>query len=348
MSQTRALSELTSIQIGGTPAEIFLAKTRDDLIEHTLELWRSGDDWLVLGGGSNMVVADDCSDLRVVKVENRGIEIIRGKDDSKVTLRVQAGEDWDDFVAYTVEHGLAGVEAMSGIPGTVGAGPVQNIGAYGQELSDVLLRLEFLDYETHEVAVLEAKDLGFGYRTSVIKRGRPGVITWVELELQKLDGLSRPLYSTQIAADLGVEMGDQVPLADVRKSVLKLRASKGMVLSATDPDSVSCGSFFTNPIVSDKMARTLPTEAPRWEDEDDEGLTVKLSAAWLIETAGIGKGFSLPGSGAAISSKHTLAIINKGGATAQDVLQLASYVQLQVSNRFGINLVPEPNLIGFD
>jgi UDP-N-acetylmuramate dehydrogenase len=261
---------------------------------------------------------------------------------------VQAGEDWDDFVAYTVEHGLAGVEAMSGIPGTVGAGPVQNIGAYGQELSDVLLRLEFLDYETHEVAVLEAKDLGFGYRTSVIKRGRPGVITWVELELQKLDGLSRPLYSTQIAADLGVEMGDQVPLADVRKSVLKLRASKGMVISATDPDSVSCGSFFTNPIVSDKMARTLPTEAPRWEDEDDEGLTVKLSAAWLIETAGIGKGFSLPGSGAAISSKHTLAIINKGGATAQDVLQLASYVQLQVSNRFGINLVPEPNLIGFD
>ncbi len=348
MSQSRALSELTSIQIGGTPAEIFVAKTRDDLIEHTLELWRSGDDWLVLGGGSNMVVADDCSDLRVVKVENRGIENIRGKDDAKVTLRVQAGEDWDDFVAYTVEHGLAGVEAMSGIPGTVGAGPVQNIGAYGQELSDVLLRLEFLDYETHEVAVLEAKDLGFGYRTSVIKRGRPGVITWVELELQKLDGLSRPLYSTQIAADLGVEMGDQVPLADVRKSVLKLRASKGMVLSATDPDSVSCGSFFTNPIVSDKMARTLPTDAPRWEDEDDEGLTVKLSAAWLIEAAGIGKGFSLPGSGAAISSKHTLAIINKGGATAQDVLQLASYVQLQVSNRFGINLVPEPNLIAFD
>lgn len=348
MSQTRALSELTSIKIGGTPAEIFAAKTRDDLIEHTLELWRSGDDWLVLGGGSNMVVADDCSDLRVVKVENRGIEIIRGQDDSKVTLRVQAGEDWDNFVAYTVEHGLAGIEAMSGIPGTVGAGPVQNIGAYGQELSDVLLRLEFLDYETHEVAVVEAKDLGFGYRTSVIKRGRPGVITWVELELQKLEGLSRPLYSTQIAADLGVEMGDQVPLADVRKSVLKLRASKGMVLSATDPDSVSCGSFFTNPIVSDKMARTLPSEAPRWEDEDDEGLTVKLSAAWLIETAGIGKGFSLPGSGAAISSKHTLAIINKGGSTAQDVLQLASYVQLQVSNRFGINLVPEPNLIGFD
>ncbi|MEY4019555.1 MAG: hypothetical protein RLZZ590_855 [Actinomycetota bacterium] len=347
MTEITPLSQLTSMRVGGQPAEIYVAKTRDDLVEHALELWRSGDDWLVLGGGSNMVVADDCSALRVVKVENRGIENIRGKDDSKVTLRVQAGEDWDDFVAYTVDQGLAGIEAMSGIPGTVGAGPVQNIGAYGQELSDVLLRLEFLDYETHEAAVLDAKDLGFGYRTSVIKRGRPGVITWVELELQKLDGLSRPLYSTQIAADLGVQMGDQVPLEDVRKSTLKLRASKGMVLSESDPDSVSCGSFFTNPIVSDKVARTLPSDAPRWEDEDDEGLTVKLSAAWLIETAGIGKGFSLPGSGAAISSKHTLAIVNKGGATAQDVLQLASYVQLQVSNRFGINLVPEPNLIGF-
>ncbi len=347
MSSSTALRELTSIRVGGSPSEIFVAKTRDDLIEHTLELWRSGEDWLILGGGSNMVVADDCADLRVVKVENRGIETIRSSSENKVVLRVQAGENWDELVAYTVANGLAGIEAMSGIPGTVGAAPVQNIGAYGQELSDVLLRLEFLDYETHEVAAIEAKDLGFGYRTSIIKRGRPGVITWVELELQKLDGLSRPLYSTQIAADLGVEMGNQVALADVRSSVLKLRASKGMVLSEADPDSVSCGSFFTNPIVSDKTARTLPSEAPKWEDEDDEGLTVKLSAAWLIETAGIGKGFSLPGSGAAISSKHTLAIVNKGGATAQDVLQLASYVQLQVSNRFGINLVPEPNLIGF-
>ena len=347
MTSATPLSRLTSIRIGGAPAEIYAAKTRDDLVEHTLELWRSGDDWLVLGGGSNMVVADDCSDLRVVKVENRGIENIRGKDDSKVTLRVQAGEDWDDFVAYTVEHGFAGIEAMSGIPGTVGAGPVQNIGAYGQELSDVLLRLEFLDYETHEVAVLDAKDLGFGYRTSVIKRGRPGVITWVELELQKLDGLSRTLYSTQIAADLGVEMGAQVPLEDVRNSVLKLRARKGMVLDANDPDSVSCGSFFTNPIVTDKVARALPDDAPKYESEEDEGLTVKLSAAWLIENAGIEKGFQIAGSGAAISSKHTLAIVNKGGATAQEILQLAEYVQVRVSNKFGINLQPEPNLIGF-
>jgi len=342
-----ALSELTSIRVGGTPAEIYVAKTRDDLVEHTLNVWRSGDDWLILGGGSNMVVADDVSDLRVIKVENLGIEPVRNKDESRVVVRVQAGENWDDFVAHTVKAGLAGIEAMSGIPGTVGAAPVQNIGAYGQELSDSMVRLEFVDYETQEIAVLEAKDLQFGYRDSAIKRGRPGVITWVEFELQKLDGLSRPLYSTQIAADLGVEMGAQVSLQAVRESVLKLRARKGMVLDANDPDSVSCGSFFTNPIVSDRVARGLPDDAPKYESEEDDGLTVKLSAAWLIENAGIEKGFHIAGSKAAISSKHALAIVNTGGATAEEIMQLAEYVQVRVSNKFGINLVPEPNLIGF-
>lgn len=346
-TQPIALSELTSMRVGGTPAEIYVAKTRDDLVEHTLNVWRSGDDWLLLGGGSNMVVADDVSDLRVIKVENMGIEPVRNKDESRVVVRVQAGENWDEFVEHTVKAGLAGIEAMSGIPGTVGAAPVQNIGAYGQELSDSMVRLEFVDYETHEIAVLEAKDLQFGYRDSAIKRGRPGVITWVEFELQKLDGLSRPLYSTQIAADLGVEMGAQVSLQSVRESVLKLRARKGMVLDVNDPDSVSCGSFFTNPIVTDRVARGLPDDAPKYESEEDEGLSVKLSAAWLIENAGIEKGFHIAGSKAAISSKHTLAIVNTGGATAKEILQLAEYVQVRVSNKFGINLVPEPNVIGF-
>ena len=343
---TQALSELTSIRVGGVPAEIFEAKTREDLIEHTLGVWRSGDDWLLLGGGSNIVVADDISELRVIKVSNLGIEPVRQRDESRVTVRVQAGENWDAFVAQMIRQGLAGFEAMSGIPGTVGAGPVQNIGAYGQELSDCMVRLEFLDYETQELAILETKDLQFGYRDSAIKRGRPGVITWVEFELQNLDGLSRPLYSTQIAAELGVEMGAQVPLLDVRNAVLKLRSQKGMVLDANDPDSVSCGSFFTNPMVSDAFARTLPESAPRYENQDDDGLTVKLSAAWLIENAGIKKGFSIAGSKAAISSKHTLAITNRGGATAAEIIQLAEFVQTQVSNQFGINLVPEPNFIG--
>jgi UDP-N-acetylmuramate dehydrogenase len=347
MNSKQSLSELTTMGVGGTPAEIYVAKTRDDLVEHTLNVWRSGEDWLLLGGGSNVVIADDVSDLHVIKVENMGIEPVRNKDDSRVVVRVQAGEDWDGFVNHTVKAGLAGIEAMSGIPGTVGAAPVQNIGAYGQELSDCLVRLEFVDYETQEVAILEAKDLHFGYRDSEIKRGRPGLITWVEFELQKLDGLSRPLYSTQIAADLGVAMGAQVPLKDVRDSVLKLRARKGMLLDPNDADSVSCGSFFTNPIVSDRVARTLPDDAPKYESEEDDGLTVKLSAAWLIENAGIEKGFRIAGSKAAISSKHTLAITNTGGATATEILQLAEYVQMRVSNKYAINLVPEPNLIGF-
>ena len=345
MTETQALAELTSIRVGGRPAELFTAHTRDDLVEHTLEVWRSGENWMLLSGGSNVVVADDISDYRVIRVANRGIEKL-SSNNGRVILRVQAGENWDSLVAQTIEWGLSGIEAMSGIPGLVGAGPVQNIGAYGQELSDTLLRIEFLDYRTEEIAVIDAKDLEFGYRTSAIKRDRPGVVTWVELELLDEGGLSRPLYSTQIAADLGVEVGDQVPLADVRKSVLKLRAQKGMLLDPSDPNSVSCGSFFTNPIVSDKFARTLPFDAPKWEDQDDEGLTVKLSAAWLIEQSGITKGFKLAGSGAAISSKHTLAIVNTGTATAADIVQLAHYVQERVANQWGVTLVPEPNLVG--
>jgi UDP-N-acetylmuramate dehydrogenase len=341
------LSELTTMRVGGQPAEIIVAKTRDDLIEATLEVWRSGDDWLILGGGSNLVVADEVEDLRVIKVETKGIQSFKGSAENKTVLRIQAGENWDDFVDHAIELGLAGVEGMAGIPGTVGAGPVQNIGAYGQELSDTFVRLEFVDYETHEIVILDKADLAFGYRDSVIKRGRTGLITWVELELEHFGGLSAPISSGQIAGAFGVQKGDQLPLREVADNVKKMRASKGMLLSESDPDSVSCGSFFTNPVVSHTFARTLPEVSPRWETLEDDGLTVKLSAAWLIENSGINKGFSLPGSKAAISSKHCLAITNRGGATAKEIVQLANYVQLQVSNRFGITLVPEPNLISF-
>ena len=335
------------MRVGGKPAQIISAQTREDIIEATLEIWRTGEDWLLLGGGSNLVVADDVSDLNVIKVETKGIQAFTSAGGNKTLLRIQAGENWDDFVNHTIDLGLAGVEAMAGIPGTVGAGPVQNIGAYGQELSDTFVRLEFVDYETHEVGILDKADLQFGYRDSVIKRGRAGLITWVELELESFGGLSAPITSGQIAGAFGVNLGDQLPLREVAESVRKMRASKGMLLSDSDPDSVSCGSFFTNPIVSHTFARTLPELSPRWETLEDDGLTVKLSAAWLIENSGIKKGFSVPGSKAAISSKHCLAITNRGGASANEVVQLANYVQLQVSNRFGITLVPEPNLIGF-
>ena len=341
----QALSELTSMRVGGVPASITICSTREELIAAAQSVWSTGENWMVLGGGTNCVFGADISSLHVLKVETTGIEkqVLQGKQ----VWKIPAGVDWDELVAEAVSEGLAGIEGMSGIPGTCGAAPVQNIGAYGQELSDVFLRAEFLDYETGELVILGPKDLKFGYRDSAIKRGRAGIITWIELELIDLEGLSRPLYSGQIAGALNSQMGEQVKLTDVRDAVLKLRAAKGMVLDEKDPNSVSCGSFFTNPIVSDSFARTISSDAPRWETQEDDGLTVKLSAAWLIEQAGIGKDFSLPGSHAAISSKHALAIVNKGGATGEQIAELARFIQERVAAKFGINLVPEPNLIGF-
>ena len=319
------LSELTTIGVGGVPAELIECRSRDDLIENALAVWRTGEDWLILGGGSNLVVADEVPELHVIRVANKGIEKL-----GDGHVRVQAGENWDALVELAVNSGWGGIESLSGIPGTVGAAPVQNIGAYGQEVSNVISRLEFLDYKTRETVILSKDELQFGYRDSIFKRGRIGLITWVEF---------------QFATDL--PSGSTALMKQRREEVLEQRAGKGMVLNPADPDTRSCGSFFMNPIVPDRIARTLPFEAPRWESEADDGLTVKLSAAWLIENAGIPKGFQIAGSGAAISSKHCLAITNRGGATALDVLQLKTFVQERVAARWAIQLVPEPNLIGF-
>jgi UDP-N-acetylmuramate dehydrogenase len=319
------LSELTTIGVGGVPAELIECHSRDDLIENALAVWRTGEDWLILGGGSNLVVADEVPELHVIRVANKGIEKL-----GDGHVRVQAGENWDALVELAVNSGWGGIESLSGIPGTVGAAPVQNIGAYGQEVSNVISRLEFLDYKTRETVILSNDELQFGYRDSIFKRGRIGLITWVEF---------------QFATDLPA--GSAALMQQRRQEVLEQRAGKGMVLNPADPDTRSCGSFFMNPIVPDRIARTLPFEAPRWESEADDGLTVKLSAAWLIENAGIPKGFQIAGSGAAISSKHCLAITNRGGATAMDVLQLKTFVQERVAARWAIQLVPEPNLIGF-
>ena len=324
------LSELTTMRVGGTPAELLVAHSRDQLIEFALGVWQSGDEWLVLGGGSNIVAADDLSELKVIKTENKGIE----RDGNR--LKVQAGENWGEFVEFTVKAGLSGVEALSGIPGCVGAAPVQNIGAYGQEVADTITRVEFLDYATHELEILEGKDLEFGYRDSIFKRGKLGVITWVEFELSE-----SPAKLERLTEAVGKEVTNP---AEIRAAVLETRAQKGMVLNENDTDTHSCGSFFTNPIVSFGFASGLPINAPRWEQPDGR---VKISAAWLIEHAGIGKGFALGQSKAATSSKHCLAITNRGGATAKEVVELARFIQTQVANRYGINLIPEPNLIGF-
>jgi UDP-N-acetylmuramate dehydrogenase len=319
-----ALREVTTIGVGGKPAELIVAKTYEELLESVREVWSTGENWFVLGGGSNVVIADSVPDLHVVKIETTGIERL-----GQGRLKVQAGENWDYFVAYCVEHGLGGVESLSGIPGTVGAAPVQNIGAYGQEIADVLVRVEFLDYATGELQVIEKDQLELAYRYSILKRSKVGVITWVEFQL--LSDL--PAGSTEL-------------MRRRRQEVLELRASKGMVLDEADRDTHSCGSFFTNPIVSAAFARNLPPDAPAWPmDEDAE--RVKLSAAWLIEQSGIKKGLQLGNSNAGISTKHALAISNRGGATAKEIAELARFIQERVAATFGINLIPEPGFIGF-
>ena len=345
------LSEFTTMRVGGPARKLVSAATTDELVAGARRAWAMDEPWLVLGGGSNVVVADAGFGGTVIRVQTRGIEVREGGPGSdrtppdRTVLRVQAGEPWDAVVTFAVEAGLAGIEALSGIPGSSGAAPIQNIGAYGQELSDTLVSIEFLDLLRDEVVTIPAAELGLAYRTSAIKQGREGVVLSIDLALDPVGtGAGSIVRYDQLATALGVQVGDPVPLAEVRSAVLSLRASKGMVLDPDDPDSVSCGSFFTNPIVTENFARGLPSATPQWLMDDDT--SVKLSAAWLIEQAGVPRGFGLPGSRAAISSKHTLAITNRGGATADEVAELARYVRSVVLARFGVMLQPEPVAVG--
>lgn len=367
-------AQLTTMRVGGPVERMLVAETREALVLHALDVWRHDDPWLLLGGGSNTVVSDEGYPGTVLLVRTDGIErVAQVRREGRVRLRVQAGHDWDQLVAFTVDQGWAGLEALSGIPGLAGAAPVQNIGAYGAELSDVLHSIEFLDAETHEVVRLHADELDLSYRNSVLKAGRQGVVLSIDIELEATGlGLSAPVRYGQLAQQLGVQQGDRVPVRELREAVLALRRSKSMVLDEADRDSWSAGSFFTNPVVTVAFARTLPADAPRYvidEPETDpvvislEDLQrgaalpmpvpagprrVKLSAAWLIEQAGISRGFRIPGSGAAISSKHTLAITNQGGASAADVAELARFVVQRVQQEFGVILVPEPRVYGLE
>jgi UDP-N-acetylmuramate dehydrogenase len=356
------LSRLTTMRVGGPASHYVAATTRAELVDAALHAWRVGDEWLALGGGSNVIIADAGFDGTVIHVQTKGIRRLEDGG-GRVRLSVEAGESWDGLVAHAVAHGWAGIEALSGIPGTVGAAPLQNIGAYGQDLAGSLVSVDFLDYLSGSLERLSADDLELGYRTSALKRGRQGIVLAVALELAaSAEGL---VEFPQLATALGVGVGERVAISAVRSSVLALRAAKGMLLNDADPDSVSCGSFFTNPIVSENFARRLPTDAPRWPIEPEPEAVavplgsmpqqpvpasdlVKLSAAWLIEQAGITKGFALPGSPAAISSKHTLAITNRGGATAEQVAELARYIRARVSAAFGVELQPEPVAIGVE
>ncbi len=358
---TAAFADFTTLRVGGPIAKLERARHSRELVGLLRRAWEQDEPWMALGGGSNLLASDDGYDGTVVLVETKGIETRR--DGDGVVLRVQAGESWDAVVAYSVQRGLAGMEALSGIPGTMGAAPVQNIGAYGQELSDTLVAVELFDATTGEVEQVPAAELELGYRSSALKHGRDAVVTAVEVRLRDDGGRAGPLRYAQLASALGRGQDDAATVREVRDAVLRLRGSKGMVLDPDDPDTRSAGSFFTNPIVDEHVARTLPADAPRFPvAPEPEPLVlplgsepvappaapteVKLSAAWLIERSGVSRGFRLPGSRAAVSSKHTLALTNTGGATAEEVVELARFVQTRVFAEFGVRLQPEPTLLG--
>ncbi|HRI98797.1 MAG TPA: UDP-N-acetylmuramate dehydrogenase, partial [Nocardioides sp.] len=296
---------------------------------------------LVLGGGSNLVVADEGFDGTVVEIATSGVrEDVEGDDPTcgGVLATVAAGEEWDAFVARAVGSGWVGVEALAGIPGRVGATPIQNVGAYGQEVAQTIARVRVYDRVLRGVRTFAAADCGFGYRTSRFKHD-PDRHVVLDVTFQLRQGaLGAPVTYAELARTLGVEVGGRAPLADVREAVLGLRRAKGMVLDPADHDTWSAGSFFTNPVV--EPAR-VPDGAPAWPAAD--GL-VKTSAAWLIEHAGFAKGY---GNGpVSLSTKHTLALTNRGGATTDQLLALAREVRDGVEAAYGISLVNEPVLVG--
>ena len=336
------LAELTTLRVGGPAGRLVHADTESTLVDAVREADDSGTPLLLVAGGSNLVVADRGFDGTVVLVETRGVVVDQDMC-SGAMVTVAAGEPWDPFVAFAVEHGFVGVEALSGIPGSVGATPIQNVGAYGQEVAQTIASVRCWDRENGAMRTFAAGDCGFGYRTSRFKEDpQRYVVLGVTFQF-RLGDLAAPIRYAELARALGVQIGDRVPMSEVRESVLALRRRKGMVLDAGDHDTWSAGSFFTNPILDEGAVSRLPAAAPRWEQPDG---SVKTSAAWLIEHAGFTKGHG--NDRAALSGKHTLALTNRGTACTDDLLTLAAEVQQGVYDKFGIWLVNEPVLVGCD
>jgi UDP-N-acetylmuramate dehydrogenase len=340
------LADLTTLRVGGPASRLVLAAASDVAIDAVIEADSTGSPLLVVGGGSNLIVADDGFPGTVVKLVTRGIEVESQGADGHILVRVAAGETWDDVVAVAVARGWSGIEALSGIPGSVGACPMQNVGAYGQEISGSLDHVRVWDRMESRVSILSNADCEFGYRTSRLKheqlRGAPRFVVLEATFRLRRSELSAPIRYAELARTLGVAPGGSAPLAATREAVLSLRVSKGMVVDPEDHDSWSTGSFFTNPVLHPDAAAALPEDAPRWPLPDGR---VKASAAWLIERAGFTKGHGLPGP-ASLSTKHTLAITNRGTATTRDVLALAREVRDGVRDRFGVTLEVEPVLVG--
>jgi UDP-N-acetylmuramate dehydrogenase len=329
------LAPLTTLRLGGPAARVVEAHTGEDLVAALRACDEADEPALVLAGGSNVVIADEGFAGTVVRVMTHGIE----RDGTALT--VAAGEPWDDVVAATVDGGLAGVECLSGIPGSTGATPIQNVGAYGQDVAQTVTSVRVYDRDAGAVEDLPAEALGFGYRTSGLRYQDRRVVLSVTFELTASD-TSGPLRYAELARAVGA---DRAPLHEVRAAVLDLRRGKGMVVDADDPDSVSAGSFFTNPILEPdafaELAQRAGAEPPRFPEA---GGRVKTSAAWLIERAGFHKGDMRGNVG--ISTKHSLALINRGGATTAELVAFAREIAAGVRERFGIELHPEPILVG--
>jgi UDP-N-acetylmuramate dehydrogenase len=342
------LADYTTLGLGG-PAKVFMSvATETDLIEAVRAADAAGEPVLLIGGGSNLVIADDGFPGTVISIATRGVRY-EPDGQGRVAMTVAAGEDWDDVVAGAVARGLAGLECLSGIPGRAGATPIQNVGAYGQEVAEVITTVRIFDRLTGEIRIIPNEGCCFSYRSSLFKAGEPGrhVVLGVTFLLAQ-ESLSTPVKYAELASELGVEMGARAGVSAVRSGVLKIRARKGMLLNPEDPDSKSAGSFFTNPVLdAEQFTRLEATAAgggpvPRFDAGDGR---VKVPAAWLIEHAGFGKGYGAPGR-ARVSSKHTLALINADDASTADLLALAREIRAGVHAAFGVTLDPEPTLIG--
>jgi UDP-N-acetylmuramate dehydrogenase len=325
------LSGLTTLGVGGVADRVIEVEDAEELVAAVREADEAGRPLLLLGGGSNVVAPDAGWDGDVVAVRSRGIERTGGR------LVVQAGESWDDVVAHAVGNGLAGIEALSGIPGSTGATPVQNVGAYGQEVAQTITAVRVYDRAEKSERILAPAECGFAYRDSRLKR-EPGrfVVLDVTFELD-VSSQSRPVGYAELARTLGVELGGTAPLSEVREAVIGLRRGKGMVLDPEDPDSRSAGSFFTNPIVP---AHRAVDGCPSWPAGDGQ---VKLSAAWLVQNAGFGKGTRDGHVGT--SSRHSLALTTEPGATATELLAFADRIVATVQEKFGVALDREPTAV---
>ena len=332
------LAAYTTLRLGGPAGMLTVATETDQAVATVRNAAAGRQSVLILAGGSNVVVGDAGFPGVVLLLRTRGVRVVETHADSLV-LRVAAGEPWDEFVEYAVANGYSGIECLSGIPGSAGATPIQNVGAYGQEVGHTIVAVHAYDRKRDTIRVMSPVECGFEYRSSVFKHNDRYLVLQVDFRLA-VSPDSAPIRYAELARALGAEVGDRVPLRQARDAVRKLREQKGMVLDPEDRDTWSVGSFFTNPVVPAADWERLGLDAPHWPGEDG---TVKIPAAWLIERAGFPKGFA--GDGVAISRKHTLALTNRGAGTTAALLGLARTIRDGVRDRFGIELRPEPVLV---